>query len=79
MYAYNYDIIIFLLYYYKLCCSHVVINLDDLCFDELSYEVVEGDRLDFDLVLSRRLPSSLSVTFKYYDVTAVVSKLFCYI
>jgi len=55
------------------------LNLDELCFDEPSYVVVEGDRLDFDLILSRRLPYSLAVKFEYNDLTAFASKLTYYI
>ena len=74
----------FLVYYFTINCvvSHIILpklNLDELCFDELSYIVVEGDRLDFDLVLSRRLPYSLAVKFEYRDLTAFVSKLTYYI
>ena len=45
------------------------------CFEKLSYEVIEGDRLDSNINCNRQLPYSLTVTLKYTDGSAKLSKL----
>ena len=51
------------------------IYLVECCFEELSYEVVEGERQDFTITCSRQLPYLITLTMRYQDDTATLSEL----
>jgi len=55
--------------------SHLAIYLVECCFEELSHEVVEGERQDFTIACSRQLPYLITLTLRYQVDTATLSEL----
>ena len=54
--------------------SHWFFLLDTVCFAKSSYRVLEGERLEMELIVNRRLTTSINVQLRYDNSHTASSK-----